>query len=224
MRHSQHTILAIETSHGEVFGSFTSSPWRSSGNEYYGSCEAFVWNLRKTRLDADGKDSSHSLDEYILRESSLDVFQWNAKDGNRNVQLLNKNKLFVGGCDPDVDVAIQKNQGGKNKENDTNDRNKNNNEKSAKLQWGMALALDKDLLRGTSSRCATFASNPLIDRSHYEGSEVFEIMNMEIWVGVLCFMDILYLAFCANEDLTCSSHCLTFLTFLMHVYRLLLHA
>lgn len=159
MRHSQHSILAIETVQGEVFGCFTSSPWRINGTTYYGSCEAFVWNLRKKRQSEDCR----SLDEYILRESSLEAYQWNAKGGNhRNVQLSNNRQLFVGGGNPDVDDFSL--------ENDTNDNT-----------WGVALALDKDLCRGTSCRCATFASNPLMESSH--GSDVFEIMNMEIWVS-----------------------------------------
>lgn len=167
MRHSPHTVLAIETVDGEVLGSFTSSPWRSNGNEYYGSCEAFVWMLRKRRPredDGAGEEAddraaaSRSLDEYILRESSLECFPWTHK-GNRNVQLSNQKKLFVGGGVPDEPGD----DGGKN--------------------WGMALALDKDLMRGTSNRCATFGSGPLIDRRQNNGAGVFEIMNMEIWVS-----------------------------------------
>jgi len=41
-------------------------------------------------------------------------------------------------------------------------------------------------MRGTSSRCATFSSSPLIDKARREGSEVFEIMNMEIWALTPC--------------------------------------
>jgi len=156
MRHSSHTVLAIETTTGEVFGSFTSSPWRPNGNNYYGSCEAFVWQLRKTR-----QDSCHSLDEYILRESSLEVFQWTHK-GNRNVQLSNTKKLFVGGGSPDVEE----------------DENKVDTGEEA---WGMSIALGNELLHGTSSRCATFDSNPLNRKS-----EVFEIMNIEIWTLTPC--------------------------------------
>ncbi len=168
---------------GEVFGSFTSSPWRCNGNNYYGSCEAFVWGLRKSRLDSNGEESCHSLDEYILRESSLEVFQWNSRNGNRNVQLSNAKKLFVGGGDPEIDEGMVPNGGG------GVDAESNGSDDG--IPWGMALALDKDLLRGTSSRCATFGSNPLIDKSRDEGSDVFSIMNMEIWV--------------CNENRTCSS-------------------
>eukprot|EP00585_Thalassiosira_rotula_P017936 CAMPEP_0196205630 /NCGR_PEP_ID=MMETSP0912-20130531/7303_1 /TAXON_ID=49265 /ORGANISM="Thalassiosira rotula, Strain GSO102" /LENGTH=437 /DNA_ID=CAMNT_0041480037 /DNA_START=3 /DNA_END=1316 /DNA_ORIENTATION=+ len=178
-RHAQRTILAIETTHGEVLGSFTSSPWRSNGNQYYGSCEAFVWMLRKSRRNDEGEENCHTLDEYILRESSLEVFPWNAKDGNRNVQLSDRKKLFVGGGDPEVDDYGMHNGSGGSGGGERNDNDSNS-------QWGMALALDKDLLRGTSSRCATFGSNPLIDKSRLEGSEVFEIMNMEIWALTPC--------------------------------------
>ena len=170
LRHSHHTLLAIETTHGRVFGSFTSSPWRPNGNSYYGSCEAFVWNLRKSR-----EEDCNSLDEYILRESSLVTYQW-SHDGNRNVQLSNTKKLFVGGGNPEAEEE--------NKEDDT------------AIQWGMALALDKDLLKGTSSRCATFASTPLIDNA--DESEVFEIMNIEIWVSCWQLSDLLQVFFTSN--------------------------
>ena len=74
--------------------------------------------------------------------------------------------------------------GGEDKEN----KEGNDDDSGTNTEWGMALALDRDLLRGTSSRCATFASNPLIDRSRHENSDVFEIMNMEIWVGAIICM------------------------------------
>jgi len=164
MRHSQNSILAIETSEGEVFGSFNSSPWRSNGNSYYGSCQAFVWQLRKPR-----DKNCQSLDAYILRESTLDIFGWN-KNGNRNIQLSNFSKLFVGGGEPEVDE----------------DTVVTNKEKKVVTDWGMAIALDRDLLHGTSSQCATFDSAPLMDRSRNKGSQVFEIVNIEIWTLTPC--------------------------------------
>ncbi|KAL3778915.1 hypothetical protein HJC23_009835 [Cyclotella cryptica] len=178
LRHSQHTVLAIETTRGVVFGSFTSHPWRCNGNKYYGSCDAFVWNLRRKRE----QDNCLSLDEYILRESTLDVFPWASEGGNRNVQLSNSNKLFVGGGEPDDDVF----------ENVEKTRDENEEKTIANndgLQWGMALALDKDLLYGTSSRCATFDSDPMVQRSSGFGSQVFEIMNMEIWTLTPCMTE-----------------------------------
>lgn len=145
-----------------------------SGNNYYGSCDAFVWNLRRKR----DEDKCQSLDEYILRESTLDVFPWASKSGNRNVQLSNTTKLFVGGGEPENKVFA-------NMERccDGSADTKNDNDNHDEIEWGMALALDKDLLLGTSTRCATFASTPLNGRD--SDSKTFEIMNMEIWVSLL---------------------------------------
>lgn len=127
--------------------------------------------LRKAREDCS------SLDEYVLRESSLEVFPWNSKGGNRNVQLSNTRKLFVGGGEPDKDVTER-----------CEEQCKQDNESTEHL-WGMALALDKDLFYGSSSRCATFDSKPLIDRARKEGSEAFEVMNMEIWSLTPCMTE-----------------------------------
>ena len=178
LRHSQHTVLAIETTQGEVFGSFTGNAWRNNGNNYYGSCNAFVWNLRKKR----DEDNCSSLDEYILRESTLDVYPWASKAGNRNVQLSNTRKLFVGGGEPDervLDNVVRYRDADKNSSDEPCDD---------PIQWGMALALDKDLLFGTSTRCATFGSNPLIGGPDAD-SKVFEIMNMEIWSLTPCMTE-----------------------------------
>ena len=178
LRHSQHTVLAIETTQGEVFGSFTGNAWRNNGNNYYGSCNAFVWNLRKRR----DEDNCSSLDEYILRESSLDIYPWASKGGNRNVQLSNTRKLFIGGGEPD-EVVLENVEIHRDEE-----KNQSDEPCDDAIQWGMALALDKDLLFGTSSRCATFGSNPLIGGPDAD-SEVFEIVNMEIWSLTPCMTE-----------------------------------
>ncbi|KAL3772599.1 hypothetical protein ACHAWO_003654 [Cyclotella atomus] len=176
LRHSRNTVLAIETTKGEVFGSFTGHAWRNNGNNYYGSCDAFVWNLRRRR----DEDNCRSLDEYILRESTLDVYPWASKGGNRNVQLSNSKKLFVGGGEPDSEVlaSVDRHREGIN--------GKDCEEDGDKIEWGMALALDKDLLFGTSSRCATFGSTPLNGKE--TESQVFEIGNIEIWVRLVAFI------------------------------------
>ncbi len=46
-RGSKHTFLAIETTDGEVFGSFTSAPWRKNWN-YFGGQDSFLWRMRHT--------------------------------------------------------------------------------------------------------------------------------------------------------------------------------
>eukprot|EP00978_Attheya_sp_CCMP212_P033769 scaffold137952_cov36-Attheya_sp.AAC.2 len=48
---------------GEVFGAFTSYPWRPHGHAYYGSGEAFVWRLTQSRSTPCGvmKKSRYSM-------------------------------------------------------------------------------------------------------------------------------------------------------------------
>lgn len=47
-RASTFTMIGIETNKGEVFGSFTGSPWRI-GSKWYGSKDAFLWRLKRKR-------------------------------------------------------------------------------------------------------------------------------------------------------------------------------
>ena len=48
IRASTFTMIGVETENGEVFGSFTGSPWKI-GSNWYGSSEAFLWRLKQTR-------------------------------------------------------------------------------------------------------------------------------------------------------------------------------
>ncbi len=48
VRASTFTLIGIETNLGEVFGSFTASPWKI-GSKWYGSRESFLWRLKQTR-------------------------------------------------------------------------------------------------------------------------------------------------------------------------------
>eukprot|EP00978_Attheya_sp_CCMP212_P022911 scaffold69290_cov45-Attheya_sp.AAC.2 len=89
VRGAKHTILAIETTDGEVFGSFTSSPWRKNW-KYYGNGEAFLWRMRQTR-----KTPCHSIIDQAQLESELDVYPWTGE--NNFVQLCTQDKIAVGG-------------------------------------------------------------------------------------------------------------------------------
>ena len=100
IRSSARTILAIETFDGDVFGGFVSSPWRVNPGGFYGSCEAFLWRLPKTRLSG-----SSTVEEQIELESGLQVFDWSGK--NRNVQSVSgaDGELVIGGGGPDEDPS-----------------------------------------------------------------------------------------------------------------------
>jgi hypothetical protein len=53
--------------------------------------------------------------------------------------------------------------------------------------WGFGLALQSDLLQGSSSPCITFGS-PSLSKAHPDGS-LFEIMNVELWTTTPCMTE-----------------------------------
>merc|ERR1711897_16915 len=54
-----------------------------------------------------------------------------------------------------------------------------------KVESGFAIALDDELLNGTSTPCATFLSPSLVDGVSMKG-EIFEVANMEAWTFTPC--------------------------------------
>lgn len=166
IRGTKHTLIAIETVEGEVFGSFTSSPWRKSWN-YYGSGESFLWRMRRTRSE---KDAQHSILDQAKLESELDVFYWSAS--NDMVQYCTHDMIALGGGTLNGDE-------GRDDQSD-DQRNVSPPQSPGSIdKGGFGLCLESDLLYGTSSPCATFQSPPL-SKSHADGSP-FEILNIEVW-------------------------------------------
>ena len=98
IRSSARTVIAIETTEGDVFGAFTSSPWRPHGHRYYGSCEAYLWRMAKSRFT-----ECATVDDQILLEYDLEIFPWSSM--NRNIQCLVSadDHLVIGGGAPDDD-------------------------------------------------------------------------------------------------------------------------
>jgi len=89
IRGVQRTIIAIETQDGNVFGSFTSEPWRLQ-SDFFGNGEAFLWRMRQSR-----NTPCDSIIDQAKLEGELDVFPWTGK--NYFIQLYNHDKLAVGG-------------------------------------------------------------------------------------------------------------------------------
>jgi hypothetical protein len=162
-RASQHTILAIETTDGHVFGSFTSHPWRlTSAKGYYGSKESFVWRMRRSR-----NEEVESVMEQILMESKIDVFPFTGK--NNMVQLCTKGFMALGHGevqDESIGTGNEKisNASGTSTEN---------------YFYGFAIKLDKSMETGSTSSSETFGNPCLIQRE--SRGEVFEVANVELW-------------------------------------------
>lgn len=165
-RAARFTILAIETTNGEVFGSFTSAPWRTY-NKYFGTGESFLWRMRHNR-----NTPVFSLFEQAQLESEIDVFPFNGS--NSYVQLCTTDKLALGGgtkFSPDAesgDVSLIPDEPV--------------DDIGVYLDWsnyGFGLALDDLLLHGTTSPSATFGNANLVNNG--KGGECFDVLNLEVW-------------------------------------------
>mmetsp|Transcript_13263 Transcript_13263/g.21371 ORF Transcript_13263/g.21371 Transcript_13263/m.21371 type:complete len:312 (-) Transcript_13263:290-1225(-) len=154
----QYSILALETIDGEVFGSFTAQPWRKNWN-YFGTGESFLWRMRRSRLEKTG-----GILEQAQRESEIDVYPYTGE--NRFIQLCTHDRLAVGG-------GMPASAGEKKLDDDVKEH-----------EWGFGLAIQSDLLQGSSSPCVTFGS-PSLSNSHSDGS-LFEIINVELWTLTPC--------------------------------------
>ena len=88
-RASTNTVLAIETTDGNVFGSYTSQPWRLSSRGYYGTADSFVWRMRRSR-----NEPCDSIVEQALMESKIDVFPFTCR--NNKVQYCTNECVCLG--------------------------------------------------------------------------------------------------------------------------------
>jgi hypothetical protein len=173
VRGAKHTVIGIETVDGEVFGCFTSTPWRRGWN-YYGSGESFLWRMRRTRAD---KDLQHSILDQAKLESELDVFYWS---GRNDLNQYSTHDMIAVGGGALSDEGLNKSATSV----EERDLPPQNQAFSNADKGGFGLAIDSELLRGTSSSCATFM-NPPLARAHPDGSP-FEIMNLEVWALTPC--------------------------------------
>lgn len=160
-RASTYTIIAIETRKGQVFGCFTSQPWRNHFG-FYGSAPSFVWKMRHSR-----KTKCHSLFDQAQLESEIDVFMFTG--GSALLQVCRHDALALGGDDsvPHLDDYANLHDAVK-----------------ATEKTGFALALEEDLMIGTTSPSPTFSSPSLCGVG--DKTETFEVMNLEVWTFTPC--------------------------------------
>lgn len=167
-RASKHTVLAVETTDGHVFGSFTSQPWRLvSTKGYYGSNVSFVWRMRRSRNEA-----VSSVVEQILMESQIDVYPYTGR--NNMVQLCTKDCIALGHGELQ-DESI----GGKGIKEDAEEKAVEIDSQTSVDFYGLAIKLDKSMMRGTTSSSETFGNPCLVNRG--SRGETFEVANIELW-------------------------------------------
>lgn len=166
-RGAKFSFLAVETTDGEVFGAFTTEPWRKNWN-YFGGHQSFLWRMRYSR-----QQKCCSIIDQAQKESEIDVFPFTGD--NNCVQLCTHDKIAVGGGDPiELSPSFDKNLP------DCPSPIKDH-------EWGFGLSLDSDLLSGTTSPCITFRS-PSLSKIHSDGTS-FEIINVELWTLTPCITE-----------------------------------
>ena len=87
IQHSSYTIIGVETTQGDLFGAFCSSPWRTN-SEWFGSKEAFLWKLKKSRHG--GAKRQFNLD------NELEIYPCVGSEDD-HVQYCTEKTLAVGG-------------------------------------------------------------------------------------------------------------------------------
>jgi TLD len=97
-RGAAYSLLAIETLDGEVFGAFTTEPWRKNWNTYGGK-ESFLWKAKHPR-----DIRCRSIIDQAQKESEISVFHYTF--ANDNIQLCTSNRISIGGGSPDPDYDI----------------------------------------------------------------------------------------------------------------------
>ena len=160
VRGAKDSILAIETTKGEVFGVYTSSPWRTNPT-FFGGYPTVVWKMRYNR-----NTPCHSLIEQATLESEIDVY-FLLERGVR-VQLCTQDHIGVGVGNMNRYDSVG------NMMESAEDEEKRNGK-----NYGFAICLEDDLLSGTTSRSACFKSPCFVDSS--SNGEPFEVLNLELW-------------------------------------------
>jgi TLD len=159
-RGSQYSFLGLETVDGEVFGAFTTEPWQKTWS-YFGGGESFLWKMRHSR-----RTKCHSIIDQAHLESEIDVYPYTGE--NHFIQFCTSRQIAVGGGSPDQTGNFPRSP-------EVADEGSNIQDHA----WGFGIALQGDLLHGSSSPCTTFGS-PSLSETHNDGS-LFEIINIELW-------------------------------------------
>lgn len=157
IRGAAYTIIAVETTNGKVFGSFTTQPWRK-GWKYFGNGECFLFRMRRSRLTP----CASIIDQAVL-ESELDVYP--ATGVNDYYQLCTSDKIAIGGGE-----MI-----------DSGHFNEEDERSYSSLGGDFGFSINYDLLSGSSSPCATFNNPCLCNRKAGDVGDVFQIANLEVW-------------------------------------------
>ena len=192
----RYSVLAVETMDGEIFGSYLSHSWEQpQPKHWYGGGESFLWTTayhdagesavieaghtassiyskppsireinvgsvrnrpsssrRRSSSSIHRGSSAHSDQKVNNEKDSTQLHVYHYTFANSYIQLCEHDRLIMGG-------GFSSGDGSQNE--------------------GFGLALDGDLLMGSSAKSPTFG-NPSLSYVHRDGSP-FEIRNIEVW-------------------------------------------
>jgi len=125
---SSHTLCAVETKTGHVFGAFCSTQWRVQPS-WFGSENSYLWCLKNSRLASGSRPSCDDI-----RDDELTIYPFTGHD--KMVQFCRETAFGVGGgrWDKDTDCPY------------------------ADEPKGIGFMIDGDLLGGETNACATYAN------------------------------------------------------------------
>lgn len=176
---SPYTMLAVETTKGQVFGAFTSHTWKNHPSSYGGE-PSFLWRMRFNR-----RIPCSSLYEQAQMEATIDVFT--SRGDNEMYQVCDDSRIAIGGGD----LPVLKTESGSCCFEQCAHSNISDPGQAGPLlegtNFGFGIALDSDLRTGTTSQCGTFRSPCLINNK--SRGEVFQVANLEVWTFTPC-MDV----------------------------------
>jgi hypothetical protein len=160
VRGAKDIIIAIETTRGDVFGVYTSSPWKRNST-LFGGAPSFVWKMRYNR-----NSPCHSLIEQATLENKIDIYP--LLEQEVHIQMCTHDKIGVG-----VGNMNRYDSLGNMVESEQDEERRNGK------NFGYAICLEDDLLSGTTSQSACYKSPCFVDKE--SNGEPFDVLNMEAW-------------------------------------------
>jgi TLD len=151
VRTSRHTVVAVETTDGYVFGAYCSSPWRTQAG-WFGNDDSFLWRLKHPRFHE--RSSSRSFD----RDSEIEVYP---VFRNTRIQYCTSQTLAVGGGEWGKDSSGLC--------------------PYPSEPTGIGFMIDGDLMGGETNSCSTFCNPRLGQRISSKGGNEFDIRCLEVW-------------------------------------------
>ena len=197
----RYSVLAVETMDGEIFGSYLSHSWeQAQPKHWYGGGESFLWTTAYHDTNESGvTKAGHTASSIYSKPPS--IREMNVGSAKNRPSSSNRNRNSSSSCS-----SINRRSATHGDQNFNNEKDSTQlhvyhytfansyiqlcehdrllmgggfSSADGNQDEGFGLALDGDLLMGSSHQSPTFG-NPSLSFVHRDGSP-FEIRNIEVW-------------------------------------------